>query len=78
MTNIAICGASGHMGRVIADIIANRDDCTVTAGIDKVTESYSDFPIVDSPDKLPVKPDVIIDFSHPSTLDGLLGYCMTR
>lgn len=78
MKNIAICGASGHMGRVIADIIANRTDCTVCAGIDKVTQSYADFPIVDAPDKLPAKPDVIIDFSHPSTLDGLLGYCLTN
>ena len=78
MTNIAICGASGHMGRVIADIIANRTDCTVCAGIDKITESYAGFPIVESPDKLPSKPDVIIDFSHPSTLEGLLGYCMTN
>ena len=76
MTNIAICGACGHMGRVIADIIAGRDDCTVTAGIDKITQQYADFPIVDAPDKLPAKPDVIIDFSHPSTLDGLLGYCL--
>jgi 4-hydroxy-tetrahydrodipicolinate reductase len=64
------------MGRVIADIIAGRDDCTVTAGIDKITQQYADFPIVDAPDKLPAKPDVIIDFSHPSTLDGLLGYCL--
>ncbi|SDA24139.1 dihydrodipicolinate reductase [Ruminococcus sp. YE71] len=78
MTNIAICGASGHMGRVIADIIANRSDCTVVAGIDKVTQSYADFPIVENPDALPVKPDVIIDFSHPSTLDGLLSYCLTN
>ena len=78
MTNIAICGASGHMGRVIADIIANRADCTVIAGIDKITQSYADFPIVDTPDKLPSKPDVIIDFSHPSTLEGLLNYCMTN
>ncbi len=78
MTNIAICGACGKMGRVIADIIANRDDCTVCAGIDKVTESYAGFPIVASPDALPEKPDVIIDFSHPSTLDGLLSYCLTN
>lgn len=78
MTNIAICGACGHMGRVIADIIANREDCKVIAGIDKITQAYSDFPIVDTPDKLPEKPDVIIDFSHPSTLDGLLSYCMTN
>lgn len=78
MTNIAICGANGKMGRVIADIIANRNDAVTVAGIDKITERYSDFPIVNAPSELPVKPDVIIDFSHPSTLDGLLEYCMTN
>jgi 4-hydroxy-tetrahydrodipicolinate reductase len=78
MINIAICGASGKMGKVIADIVSQRNDCKVCAGIDKITESYADFPIVESPEKLPEKPDVIIDFSHPSTLDGLLGYAMTN
>ena len=78
MTNIVICGANGHMGRVIADIISGRDDCTVTAGIDKVTTQYADFPIVDNVAKLPEKPDVIIDFSHPSTLEDLLGYCLSN
>jgi 4-hydroxy-tetrahydrodipicolinate reductase len=78
MTNITICGACGKMGRVIADIISQRDDCKTISGIDKITESYSDFPIVDSPAALPEKPDVIIDFSHPSTLDSLLEYCLTN
>ena len=27
---------------------------------------------------MPQKPDVIIDFSHPSSLDDLLDYCMTN
>lgn len=75
MTNIALTGACGKMGRVIADIIAARDDCRVCAGIDLVTEQYSDFPIVKSVYDLPEKPDVIIDFSHPSVLQSLLDYC---
>lgn len=78
MTNIAICGANGKMGRVIADIISQRDDCAVCAGIDKVTAQYADFPIVGSPVSLPDTPDVIIDFSHPSSLEDLLDYCMTN
>ncbi|MGN0634334.1 MAG: 4-hydroxy-tetrahydrodipicolinate reductase [Oscillospiraceae bacterium] len=78
MTNIAICGANGKMGRVIADIIANRDNCTVVAGIDKITDKYGDFEIFPSPAEMNVKPDVIIDFSHPSTLDGLLEYCLSN
>ncbi len=75
MINIAITGACGHMGRVIAGIINSRADCTVTAGIDKEGEQYGDFPIVRSVFDLSEKPDVIIDFSHPSALSDLLNYC---
>ena len=78
MTNIVICGANGHMGRVIADVISGRDDCKVIAGIDKVTAQYADFPIVENVADLAEKPDVIIDFSHPSTLDDLLSYCLSN
>ena len=77
MTNIAICGANGKMGKTIYSCIQDRDDCTVVAGIDLYTEQYADFPIVDSPEKLPVKPDVIIDFSNPASLDALLDYCLS-
>lgn len=75
MVNIAITGACGHMGRVIAEIIGERSDCLVCAGIDKAGEPYSGFPIVNSVFDLAQKPDVIIDFSHPSALPDLLNYC---
>lgn len=78
MTNIAICGACGKMGRVIYDIISNRSDCKVVAGVDKVAESYADFPVVEKISQLPERPDVLIDFSHPSLLDDLLDYCLTN
>ena len=75
MTNIAICGASGKMGHFIADVIASREDCKTTFGIDKFGEKYSDFEIVRTPSEMPEKPDVIIDFSNPASLDDLLDYC---
>lgn len=78
MTNIAICGACGKMGRVIYDIISNRSDCKIVAGVDKVAESYADFPVVEKISQLPERPDVLIDFSHPSLLDDLLDYCLTN
>lgn len=78
MTNIAICGACGKMGRVIYDIISNRSDCKVVAGVDKVAESYADFPVVEKISQLPERPDVLIDFSHPSLLDDLIDYCLTN
>lgn len=77
MTNIAICGANGKMGKTIYNCIKDRDDCKVIAGIDLYTEQYADFPIVSSPTELPEKPDVIIDFSNPASLDGLLNYCLS-
>ena len=75
MVNIAITGACGKMGRVIADIISTRSDCSVCAGVDIVAEQYSDFPVYKNVNELTSKPDVIIDFSHPSALDSLLDYC---
>ena len=75
MKKIAITGACGHMGRVIAGIISERTDCTVCAGIDKAGESYGGFPLVGSVFDMTEKPDVIIDFSHPSALPDLLNYC---
>lgn len=78
MISVAITGANGKMGKVIDSIISERDDCEVCAGVDHNTAENGRFPIVYSPSELPVKPDVIIDFSHPSALDGLLEYCLSN
>lgn len=76
MTNIAICGANGKMGKMIYSCVSEREDCKVIAGIDCFTEKYADFPIVSKASELPEKPDVIIDFSNPSSLDSLLEYSL--
>ncbi|MBR1764553.1 MAG: 4-hydroxy-tetrahydrodipicolinate reductase [Ruminococcus sp.] len=77
MTDVVICGACGKMGRVINDIISGRDDARVIAGIDKVKAELG-FPVYESFKELSEKPDVIIDFSHPSVLDEMLDYCLTN
>ena len=68
MIDIAITGACGKMGRVIADIVKTRDDCRVSGGVDLTKEQYSDFPVVDNIFDLPSKPDVVIDFTQPDTI----------
>ena len=78
MIKIAITGACGKMGRVIAGLVNEREDCTVCAGIDLLGEQYGDFPVVKKVFDLPEKPDVIIDFSHPSALEELLSYCKMK
>lgn len=78
MTDIVISGCCGKMGRVVNDIISHREDVKTVGGIDKIATKYSDFEVVSAPSELSVKPDVIIDFSHPSALDGLLDYAKTN
>lgn len=60
------------MGRVIADIAAGREDCNIACGVDLNTQAYSDFTIF--PTFEGVWGDIIIDFSHPSALEGILNY----
>ena len=78
MTKIVLCGANGKMGHTLAGCIAKREDCTVIAGIDSYTKQYDSFPIVETAEQLPEQPDVIIDFSNPSSLDMLLNYAFTH
>lgn len=78
MSKIVISGSSGKMGHAVADVISNRTDCEILAGIDLNPVKYSDFSVYTSPNDLPEVPDVIVDFSHPSALDCLLSYAQTN
>ncbi len=78
MTKIFLVGACGKMGRVIAECVSTRNDCAVVGGVDVVCEKYSDFPIYSSFSQVSEKPDVIIDFSHPSALKDTLDYAVTN
>lgn len=48
----------------------------IVAGIDLVTEVYSNFPIFSQPADCTVMGDVIVDFSHPSNLTRLLDFAI--
>lgn len=78
MVQIAISGACGKMGKTLAACIAERENCTVLAGIDLFPNDTMGFPVVKKPAELPQIPDVIIDFSNPSSLDGLLAYALEK
>lgn len=78
MVSIAICGADGKMGRVVAGMVSERKDCRVIGGVDRLCEQYAGFPVVEKAGELPCVPDVIIDFSHPSALSELLEYALTN
>lgn len=85
MVKIAVCGVLGKMGRVIVNEIEQRENCEVAAGVDLALDSLKEqsgmgFPLftkVSSLSELPLQPDVIIDFSHPSALEDLLNYALS-
>jgi 4-hydroxy-tetrahydrodipicolinate reductase len=78
MVKIALSGACGKMGRVISNLISQRNDCKVIAGVDVAGQQYTNYPIVNNIFDLPETPDVVIDYSHPSALSGLLSYCKMK
>ncbi len=73
MTNILLSGACGKMGNAVARCCKENDDIKIIAGVDRA-EMLCEFPIYKSFDDVKIIPDVIIDFSHISVLDGLLAY----
>ena len=75
MTDIIIQGIGGRMGHVLCDLIAQREDCRVIAGIDVKDGEQNGISVYDSLDKLEGKGDVIIDFSSPAAVEKALPYC---
>lgn len=78
MIKVVISGCMGKMGRVVKEVISMRNDCKVVAGIDLADVKDYDFTVYKKPAELCEKPDVIVDFSHPSALDDLLEYALTN
>ncbi len=78
MKKVIISGCCGRMGRVIASCILDRSDCEVVAGVDKAGEQYARFPVYTQISDVKEEADVIIDFSHPSALEGLIAYCREK
>lgn len=78
MTKILLSGANGNMGQAVVRAVAKNDRVEVVAGYDINTESRNDFPVYNNLDGIQESPEVIIDFSHPSLLDGLLNYAIEK
>lgn len=78
MIKIILVGCSGKMGRVIANAVSERNDCTIIAGIDKDTSLVTSFPVFSDPFDYNGAADVIIDFSHPSVVSRIIEYSLSR
>lgn len=79
MTRIILCGCCGKMGHFITQLVSERTDCEIVAGVDlNVNAQTASYPAYTSIDQVTEVADVIIDFSHPSLLTPILHYAAER
>lgn len=77
MTKILLCGCNGKMGRVIRSLAAEHSEqFRIVAGVDLFGGEDAGFPVFSSFDEVAVPADVLVDFSSPKGLDGILAYLL--
>ena len=64
MIKILLSGCNGKMGRVIADLVSQRGDCQIAAGIDLNMEKSADFPVYSSVKDVREPIDVVLSLIH--------------
>ena len=78
MLRIILSGCNGYMGRVVTAIVADDPVISIVAGIDINTQTQGSYPVFACPDEYVGEADVILDFSSPSALDGLLKLGLSK
>lgn len=80
MSGILLSGCAGKMGKVITAAVEKCDDLQIVGGIDLFTDCGADYPVFASPAEITTEvlnaTDVIVDFSNPSALPGLIEFAV--
>ncbi len=74
---IIISGCNGKMGQVVESICRTDSEVSVVAGFD-LTPAQRPYPVFSTPSNFTGEADVVIDFSNPAALDGLLSFCTQK
>ena len=77
MVKIIMNGCNGHMGKTICNIVAQKNDCEIVAGID-IVESNATFPMYTNINDCDMPADVIIDFSTANAVPIVLDYAVSK
>lgn len=78
MTKIILNGCNGKMGQVITRLAGEDEELNIVAGFDILKNKENDYPVFTSPDDFDGEADVVIDFSHPNSLENILSFCRKR
>jgi len=76
MINILMSGCNGRMGQVISNAVNERDDLRIICGVDRYEAIKNNFPVYPNFANIGESVNVVIDFSNPSALTGLLEYAV--
>ena len=77
MTRIILGGCNGKMGHTVRSIVDENPDARVVAGID-ISEGDAKFPVFTEAGACDTEADVIIDFSAPAALEGVLKLAVEK
>lgn len=77
MLKIINSGCNGKMGQVVQAMCAADPDVTIVAGFG-THQTALEYPVFTNPANFTGEADVVIDFSSPKALDGLLSFCLDR
>ncbi|NMA33114.1 MAG: 4-hydroxy-tetrahydrodipicolinate reductase [Clostridiaceae bacterium] len=78
MIKILLCGCNGKMGQVITKAAEQQDDLKIVAGYDIADSGRNPYPVYTDLGRCNVRPDVLIDFSNPASLESLLSYASSN
>ncbi|HOP71844.1 4-hydroxy-tetrahydrodipicolinate reductase [Thermoclostridium caenicola] len=78
MINILLNGCNGKMGQHITQCARFREDLTIVAGLDIRPNENAPYPVYTNAANIKEKFDLIVDFSHPSALNTILGLALER
>ena len=78
MLELILSGCNGRMGRVLASLCDGQPDLHIAAGFDILGTAGQDFPVFSNPGDCTIPAQVVVDFSHPAALTGLLSCCVKR
>ncbi len=79
MINLLINGANGRMGKKVYEAALSAKNIKPVCGVDLIENlENTNYPIYKGFAGVDKKVDVLIDFSHPSSLDAVLEYALAN
>ena len=79
MINILLSGCCGYMGCVVSSIVEADPDVSIVAGVDIAPLHHqTGYPVFSTLSEFTGQADVVLDFSSPSALQGLLDFSLSQ